>query len=36
MQGLNYAKGEMKSLLEKNYEDGEDIISTWPHTSKEK
>ena len=28
MQGLNYAKGEMKSLLEKNYEDGEDIIST--------
>ena len=36
MQGLNYAKGEMKSLLEKNYEDGEDIISTRPYTSEKK
>jgi hypothetical protein len=26
----------MKSLLEKNYEDAQDIISTWPHTSKKK
>ena len=28
MQGLNYAKVEMKSLFEKNYEDAQDIIST--------
>jgi hypothetical protein len=28
IQGLTYAKEEMKTLLEKNYEDGEDIISS--------
>ena len=28
LQGLTYAKEEIKALLEKNYEDGEDIIST--------
>ena len=28
LQGLTYAKEEMKTLLEKNYEDGEDIISS--------
>ena len=28
IQGLTYAKEEMKSLLEKNYEDAQDIIST--------
>ena len=28
IHGLTYAKEEMKTLLEKNYEDAEDIIST--------
>jgi|TARA_X000001388_G_scaffold74559_1_gene67795 hypothetical protein len=28
IQGLTYAREEMKALLEKNYEDGEEIISS--------
>ena len=33
IQGLTYAKEEMKALLEKTYEDGKDIIGTWPYST---